>query len=829
MTTDADRRPFGAVMRELRMTAGLTQEELAERTGLSVRGISDLERGERTRPHFETVRLLADALELDRIQRSVLVAAARPATGAAPAEVARQVTVISGLPIPATRLIGREREIAEAIELLDRGEMRLLTLTGPGGVGKTRLALEVAATSVDAEAAVFVDLASINDTGLVATTIIRALGVRDPGDHASADLLKETLQQKRVLLVLDNFEHVIAARSLVGELLAACPQLKLLVTSRTPLRLRSEQIYPVPPLPLPDQSKQLTIAELVESPAVTLFIQRAKAADPHFSIAEENAQSVAEVCYRLDGLPLAIELAAARVKLLPPNVLLNLIKRRLLLLASGPQDAPERQQAMRSTLDWSYDLLSSEAQTLFRCLAVFAGGCTLEAIEAVRAEGIPDVLEPLTELSDHGFVQQATHPNGASRFRMPEVVHEYASELLAESGDQLPISRAHAAYYLNFTDRAATELNGPRQGAWLTQLIADEGNLSAALEFAITQQNADTALQLGGNLWAYWARRGYLGEGRMWLERALAIANGPSSVRTRALRTLGNLAIDLADYSRARSLFEAIRAESIELNDEDGIMISRNGLGLVAWYRGDYVEARALQEVNLTELRALGNRRREALALGCLGDIANALGHFEEARALHQEALAIQQAIGDTGGIAYSILCLAETACDAGETETAQSMFERSLVLFEDNGDFLGVAYARYGLGRVASIRQENIRASEQFAVALALRREIGDRRGIVECVEGLAGVAASFGESELAVRLFSATTAARIALGVPIPPVQQSTAETKIQRLRVALGEKAFASVWSSGKVMTIEQAASEAGRVPIDALPGTRENYSR
>jgi predicted ATPase/DNA-binding XRE family transcriptional regulator len=822
MATDANRppegSPFGAKLRELRVAAGLTQEELAERTGLSVRGISDLERGARSRPHFDTVRMLADALELAPPDRATLLAAARQAANAAPLDPTPQITVFSSLPIPSTRLIGREQEIAESTQLLDKGDARLLTLTGPGGVGKTRLALEVASRSVDAENAVFVDLAPINDPDLVATSIVRALGLRDAGDGLPADLLADALRDKQLLLVLDNFEHVITARSTVGNLISGCPRLKVLVTSRTPLHLQGEQEYPVPPLATPDPSEQSPISESEKLPAVTLFIQRARVADPHFRFDEESAPDVVEVCYRLDGLPLAIELAAARIKLLPPQVLVERIGHRLPLLASGPQDAPARHQTMRATIAWSHDLLSSESQTLFRRLAVFAGGCTLEAIEAVCADGLPDVLDQLSELADQGLVQRVGNHNGAPRFRMQEVVREFAREMLEASGESPEIQRNCSQYYLEFSSLAKGQLYGPEQGKWITRLAMEEANLEAALEIALDQSDAKSALQLGSNLWPFWMRRGHFGEGRMWLERALATGEDvPSIVRAEALVCLGYLAIDLADYPRAKSLFEASLDLSRELVDEDWITTSNNGLALVAWYRGEYDEARSLQEAILEFWRARGERRLEAITLHTLGDIAHAVVQTEVARARQLEALNIQQEIGDGGGIAYSLLSLAETTCDAGDPAAAKPIFEQSLMQFEEVGDSLGIAYARFGLGRVAKLQDEVLAAAEQFAEALALRREFGHRSGIVDCIEGLAGVALAIGEKEQAARLFGAATAARVALGLPIAPVARPTIDANLETLRNTLGSTAFKTAWDVGQAMTINQGAAEAADIVI------------
>ncbi|MFL5759809.1 MAG: ATP-binding protein, partial [Thermomicrobiales bacterium] len=599
---------------------------------------------------------------------------------------------------------------------------------------------------------------------------------------------------------------------------AACPLLKLLVTSRAPLHLTGEQLFPVPPLALPDLTRRLSPAELEQSPALTLFVQRAKASDPHFALSESNAQSVAEICQWLDGVPLAIELAATQVKFLPPDVVLNLIKRSPSMLAGGPEDAPERQQKMRSTLDGSYYLLSGEAQTLFRRLAVFAGGCTLEAIEAVCAEGFADVMAPLTEVADHYLIRREAHLNGSPRFRMQEFVREYARERLAESDECESIHRAHAAYYLAFSGMAAEELAGPDHGAWMTRLTAEDGNLGIALEFAIVQEDAGTALRIGGNLWPYWIRRGRLGEGRMWLERALAISDAAQSPAcTLALISLGNLAIEQGDLPRAESLFVASQDMSRELEDEDGLIAARQSLGIVAGYRGDFDEAKALFEANLAAVRTRGERFREAVILHSLGMIAYRIGVVADARRWHHEALVIQESIGDARAIAYSKLSLGEISCDAGEVETARSMFERSLALFENLGDELGIAYALYGLGRVASLLHEDARAATLLSESLALRREFGDRRGIVECVEGLAGVALALGQLDEAARLFGAVAAARAALGVPVFPVARPAIDAKVESLCHALGNAAFTTAWALGEVMTIDQAATEAAEMAI------------
>jgi tetratricopeptide (TPR) repeat protein len=399
---------------------------------------------------------------------------------------------------------------------------------------------------------------------------------------------------------------------------------------------------------------------------------------------------------------------------------------------------------------------------------------------------------------------------------MQEVVREIAREMLEASAESADIYQAYARYYLEFALLAKEKLHGPEKGKWITRLAAEEANFDAVLEHALKVGDAATALKLGANLWTLWTSRGQLWGGRRWLERALAIdGDAPTPDRLTALHALGNLAIGLTDFPRARLLFEEIRDVSGLIDDETWTFISRNGLGMVALYQGNYAEARSLHEANLLAHRSRGERLLEAITLYDLGSIAISEGRLEEARALFQEALAIQQQLGDTGSIAYSFLSLGEIDCYEGDTETAQTAFERVLKTLEEVGDVLGVAYALHDLGRLASLQHDVTRACSRFAEALALRQEFGDRRGIVECVEGLAGIAQSTGELEQAAELFGAAAAARVALDVPLPPVAQPAYDDNVRSLRSALGETAFQHAWFLGQLTSIEQAAVQAAKI--------------
>jgi len=717
--------------------------------------------------------------------RVPLVMVARPAAAPEP-------ELPGALPAPPTPLVGREREVAQAQQLLQQPNLRLLSMTGPGGVGKTRLAIEVAMGLSPGfpDGVFFVSLAAVADPGLVAAVIAQTLELKEAAASSLWAGLKTHLRPQHVLLLLDNFEQVIAAATLVAELLAAAPQLKILVTSREVLHIRGEHEFPVPPLALPDKDHLPAVPELTHTPAIALFVQCARAVKADFAITADNAATVAAICARLDGLPLAIELAAARAKLLPPAAMLARLAHPLHVLTGGARDLPVRQQTLRDTLRWSYDLLTPMEQHLFCGLAVFAGGCTLEAAGAVVAPPAPsapapgadaaiDLLEPIGSLVDKSLLRQAEGPGGELYLRMLATVREYALERLAERGAVEAIQRRHAAYYLAFVEAAAAELSGPQQGPWLERLEIAHDNLRAALHWSIAQDGAATALQMLGVLWRFWEIHGHLSEGRQWLEAALQAGTAaPAALRAAAL----------------------------------------HGGSRLAWLQGDYPLARRWTEESLALSRALGNRKGIAQALHALAILAGTLGEAGQAQTYYEESLALWRELGNKGNVARLLNSLGVVARSQGDYARAQTLFAESQALQQELGNQRSVALAQANLGFVALAQGAYAPARALFTASLERRQALGYRVGIVDCLTGLAALADIQGDARRAVCLFSVVAAWRANLGYTLEIDDQAVYDHHLAAARRQLDAGQAAAAWQEGQLLTLEEASALALAPPAE-----------
>ncbi|MGH2531367.1 MAG: helix-turn-helix transcriptional regulator [Thermomicrobiales bacterium] len=771
------------------------------------------------------------------------------------------------LPLPLTPLVGRHAELAKLRALVEQHSARLITLVGPGGVGKTRLAIAIAreVTPRFPDGVVFIPLAAVTVPSLVLPVIAQTLGLRDAAGQAAESQVAEWLHGRTTLLVLDNVEQVIAAAPSIAELLRLCPTLMVLATSRVPCNVSGEQEFPVPPLSLPPRQGQRQPAPSAsrpalgsldsrlsdpslprdgrltgrdarppsahESEAVTFFLDRAQATKPDFALTETNAIAVAEICRRLDGLPLAIELAAARVKVLSPQALLNRLAHGLDILSGGPRDLPARLRTMRDAIAWSFDLLTLDEQTLFRRLAVFAGGCTLDAAEVVaeggrreaaEAASLPSfrlatppssasVLDGLASLVDKSLLRQEER-DGEPRFTMIETIREYALERLRGAGEEAAVRAAHVAFFLARAEMADEDLRGGAgQDAWLRHLDAEHDNLRAALDWAMAHAEPAIALRLASALWRFWETRGHLHEGVGWIDRALRRAtDAPPDLRAKALNNLGNLLSDLGDDERALPAYTQSLNLRRELDDRRGLADTLNNLGLVATDLGNYPRARELLEESLALRRALDDRPGYGLAVNNLGDLAIAEGDADRAWALHREALAVREELDDLRGIAYSNNNLGVVALMKGDFDAARALLDESLRRFRELGDRAGAAYSLRNQGEVSRRRGDHRAFAARYAEALALRAELDDRRGIAECFEGLA--ATGMGTDDHQVRLLAAAASLRQAIGIPIPAAEEPEHHRLLDELRDRMGEPAFAAAWHDGRARSLEESCAAA-----------------
>jgi predicted ATPase/DNA-binding CsgD family transcriptional regulator/Tfp pilus assembly protein PilF len=687
---------------------------------------------------------------------------------------------------------------------LEQPDVRLLTLTGPAGTGKTRLAVEAAAQVAEAFAAgaYFVDLAPVFDPALVLSALARVLEIREQGDRPLLEVLEERLATQQTLLLLDNFEQVLAAAPQLSELLQACSELKLLVTSRSALRLRWEHVVSVPPLAMPS--------------AIQLFVERAQRVNPNFSLTAENADAVATVCARLDGLPLAIELAAARLRVLPPLALLSRLGQRLDLLATSAADQPKRQRTLRAALDWSYELLSPAEQAFFRRLGVFVGGFPLSAVnEVCDPDGGLDLdgLSAVESLVDKSLVrqEQMTAAQAEPRFSMLETMREYALERLRDSGEEDATLRRHARYYLAGADVPVAEMKLMQQKLWLQSLESEHDNLRAALAWCEKAREPELGLSAAGLLTWFWIVRGYVTEGRRRLTALLGVAqHAPAGLRAESMRLIGSLALHQSDYAAARALFEESLAIRRDLGDPAGLLSALSSLGAVAMQQGEI----ELAERYIREALAIQTSIEDAVgmaeSLNNLANLAHERGDVAAARELYERSLSVQH-VGIRYRIDVVLHNLGAVAQEQGDLAEARRHFEDSVAMRRALGDIAGLALSLAKLGEVISAIGDAQTAHRLLCESLTLQRDLGDRAGMAFVLERLGMAAAARGQRRQALRIAAAAQALRETIGTPLGPRARAIYEGWLAEARGSLRPEDAAAACESGRSLSLDQVIAE------------------
>jgi predicted ATPase/transcriptional regulator with XRE-family HTH domain len=778
--TTADRvssNSFATLLRGFRRRVGLTQEALAERATLSSRAISELERGTKTGPHRTTVALLASALNLSVEERHLLESSTRRKRGYRTARLTEEGQTV--FPEPPTPLVGRERDVLEVVHRLRHEGARLLTLTGPGGVGKTRVVIAVARAMQEdcPDGTTFVSLAPLRDARLIASTLVACLKLSAASGRSDEDCLVAHFKRREAILVLDNFEHLLEGAPLVSMLLRACPRLKVIVTSRIPLRIHGEQRVDVGPLQVPERADVIHPEAAGRYPSVRLFVQRARAVRRDFALSDANVATITEICRKLDGIPLAIELAAVRIAHLSPQSLLTRLNHRLEVLTTGPTDAPERQQTMTNAIAWSYSLLAQPQRRVFRRLSVFAGGWDLQAAEAV-CEGLADgmsLLERLSALIDASLVVIENRSEDQPRYRMLEVIREYAAENLAASGEEEEARNAHATFFSELTRQAEPELWGIDQKAWLNRLERDHDNLHVALRWMIDCADAEPGMRMAVNLSQFWYLRGHFRESRALCTELLALPQrrGLQALRSALLEGIMVIPLRQGDYSVARAYADEALALAHEVGDLRLTASTHASLGFAARLQGDYVTARLALDEGLRLARILGDVTLVA-------------------RCLHHLGLLALEADNDLGN--------------------AWVLNDESLALYQQIGDSRMIAVLHGTLGRVARHRGAPLQARELLVESISALRDLGDLGLMPQMLYTLAAVDADFGHMERAVRLQAAAHHMEQVVGTEVWPVHRQERDSYLGMVRSALGEAAFAHMWEESHAMTPEQTMAYA-----------------
>jgi len=738
----------------------------------------------------------------------------------------------NNLPVQHTVFIGREREAADLRQLLSRSDVHLVTLTGPGGIGKTRLALQVASEIADQfpGGVCFAALSSVDERGVIAS-IAQAVGARETGNMSTQENLTEYIGglSRLLLLVLDNFEHLVSTAPVVAQMLTVSPKLKVVVTSQAPLHIYGEREFPVPPLALPDPKSIPPVEVLSRLPAIALFVERAQSVKRQFALTQENAPAVVAICVRLDGLPLAIELAAARIKLLSPSAMLARLESRLNLLTGGARDLPTRQQTLRNTVDWSYGLLNGAEQILFRRLSVFAGGYTLEGVEAVcdtKGDLGLDVLDGMASLVDKSLAQQVEEAEKETRFMMLSTIREYALERLAESNDEPATRRAHAAYYLVLAEEGAEEIAA--QPEWLDRFELEHENFRLAIDYLIKTGDAEWGMRFGAALFRFWETREHLMEGRDAIARLLAMEGSAArpKLRARLLFAGAVLAAAQGDFGSGRPLFEESLEICTKLNDNRGVAVALNALAVNARDRGELAAASQLFDRCLGIWRGLGDPAGIARALSNLASVMKLQGDYERAFSLYNECLTMFRGAGDDTGVAWTLNYLGDVAREKADLVAARSYCEQSLSEFRRLRDSWGIASALSDLASLSCDQGNNAEARRLYGESIKVFQELGHKRGIARALECLAVNAAAQSNAEQSLHWAGAAAALRQQLGVPLMPAEERRLEKALEYARRTLGNAEGLTAWMEGWAMPVEQAIQEA--LNCDAESGIRTRNS-